>query len=171
MNKTKKNTYSKSFSDDLVISNANLQKILKFYLFECPVPQKSVRGNKFKDFGIVGKAAYSRLKKEMLNAATDSLRSNYKPSEKAELESNFLLMNSVNPPDEYCVFLKHDENSVMESLFSAIRNAFAHGSFCVKKYHGHRIFFLANMDKYLKAEIILHEDTLLKWIDCIKNFA
>ena len=171
MSKKVVKTYTKTFSNRIAISNVNLQKILKFYLFECPVPGISVRGRKFQDFGISGSAAFSRLKKNMLNNASSSLRGNYKPSKKNELDIYFSLMNSVNPPDEYCVFLKYDEKHVMQSLFSAIRNAFAHGSFCVKNYSGTRIYFLANHDGYLKAEVVLHENTLLNWIDCIKNFS
>lgn len=170
MSKKSVKTYSKSFSNKIAISNANLQKILKFYLFECPVPGKSVRGRTFQDYGISGSAAFSRLKTNMLKEASSSLRENYKPSTKNELDINFSLMNSIIPPDEYCVFLKYDEKRVMQSLFSAIRNAFAHGSFYVKKYYGTRIYFLANYDGYLKAEIVLHETTLLNWINCIVKF-
>ncbi|MBQ6019587.1 MAG: hypothetical protein IJL26_05330 [Clostridia bacterium] len=113
MSKKSVKTYSKTFSDKIAISNINLQKILKFYLFECPVPGTSVRGGKFQDFGISGSAAFSKLKKNMLDKASSSLRENYKPSKKNELDINFLLMNSINPPDEYCVFLKYDEKLVM----------------------------------------------------------
>ena len=163
--------YKKTFDDDLSISNKNLQKILKFYLFECPVPKKSVRGKKFSDYGIIGKSSFSKLKKKMFDSATLSLRKHYKPLDKSQLEQEFISALSITPPNEYCIFLKHDESTVMQSLFTAIRNAFAHGSFYVKKYGGVRIFFLSNFNGYLKAEIVLHEETLLKWIECIKKFS
>ena len=170
MAKTKEKQYSKSFSDKLSISNTNLQKIIKFYLFECPVPGKSVRGRVFEDYGIKGSVAFSRLKKHMFEAATNSLKDNYLPSSKADLPDNYRKVEAVHPPDEYCVFFKTDESSIMQSLYSAIRNAFAHGSFLVKNYDGVRIYFLSNYHDYLKAEIVLHEETLLKWINCIQNF-
>ncbi len=163
--------YVKAFDDNLSLSNKNLQAILKFYLFECPVPDTSIRGKTFRYYGIEKSPAYSKLKKAMLDSASDSLRSNYKPCKKNELGAAFSLMESVLPPDEYCVFLKHEEKNVLPSLFSAIRNAFAHGSFRVKSYSGKRIYYLSNFDGYLKAEIVLQEQTLLNWIDCIQNFS
>ncbi len=63
----------------------------------------------------------------------------------------------------------HKYKIVMQSLFKAIRNAFAHGAFLVKSYGGERIYYLENYDKYLKATIVLHETTLLNWIKCIQE--
>ena len=78
-------------------------------------------------------------------------------------------MEKVSPPDEYCAFLQSDEKTVIFSLFSAIRNAFAHGSFNVKAYRRVRIYFFVNHKNYTKAKIILHEDTLLAWIKLIQE--
>ncbi len=102
-------------------------------------------------------------------AASNSLKSNYYPCSKDELTDKFSTVEKVAPVDEYCVFLKTDEKTVMQSLFSAIRNAFAHGSFCVKKYEKTQVYFFSNYDNYLKAEIILQEDTLIKWINIIRK--
>jgi len=33
--------YKKSFDSDIKLGNNNFQKILKFYLFECPTPGKA----------------------------------------------------------------------------------------------------------------------------------
>ena len=162
--------YQRNFETSIGMSNRNFQKIVSFYLFECPVAGKSKRGRKFDDYGIKGQAAFARLKKAMLLNATTSLQNNYLPCRQNELSSAFERVKSIAPTDEYCVFLKYDEKTVMQSLYSAIRNAFANGSFSVKTYSGVRIYFFANFDGYLKAEIILHEDTLLSWIDCIKSF-
>ena len=54
------------------------------------------------------------------------------------------VVESLNSTDEYCVFLKHDSSRVMESLYSAIRNALAHGSFLMKKRRGTNMYFFAN---------------------------
>lgn len=162
--------YRIDYSVAIPMSNKNLQRIIKFYLFECPVKGKSVRGKKFEDYGITKSPAFSALKKSMMENATLSLRKNYKPFVKGDLQVSFDEMEKTSPTDEYCVFLKYDEKNVMQSLFSAIRNAFAHGSFCIKRYSGTPIYFLVNYDGYLKAQIVLHESTLLSWIDCIKNF-
>lgn len=82
---------------------------------------------------------------------------------------NFKNIEKISPPDEYCVFLKNGEKSVMNSLYKAIRNAFAHGSFNVKSYNGVRIYFLLNYKKYKKAQIVLQEQTLLSWINIIQR--
>lgn len=71
-------------------------------------------------------------------------------------------------PDTY-VFLKNDEKKVISSLFSAIRNALAHGSFNVKRYEKTRIYYFSNYKGYEKARIVLYEDTLLSWIDIIEK--
>ena len=62
----------------------------------------------------------------------------------------------------------------MQSLFSAIRNSFAHGSFAVQRYKDNsgkniQIFFFSNFDGYLKAELVLQEETLLRWIDIVNS--
>lgn len=168
MNK-RQNTYYTQFDLSYSLSNKNFQTIIDFYLFNCPVSGKSFRGKTFEEYGFKSKAPFSRLKAEMLNSATESLKANYKPCKKEELEKNFQLAEAVSPPDEYCVFLKSDGKNTIKSLFSAIRNAFAHGSFNVKKYGGTRIYFLLNEKGYRKAQIVLHEETLLAWIKIIQS--
>ena len=44
--------YRIDYSVAIPMSNKNLQRIIKFYLFECPVKGKSVRGKKFEDYEI-----------------------------------------------------------------------------------------------------------------------
>lgn len=161
--------YHQKFDTPSSISNSNLQKIINFYMLECPVPETSARGKKFDELGFVGSSAFNRLKKEMISAATKSLKEYYLPCKQDELESTFNKVEIVSPPDEYCVFLKYGENTVMQSLFSAIRNAFAHGSFNVKSYGGVRIYFLVNYKKYKKAQMVLQENTLLSWMKLVQS--
>ena len=161
--------YSKDTKLEYNLKDIKLQKIIDFYLFNCPVSGKSVRGQSFKDFGWIGSSAFSKLKSKLLKSSTDSLKNNYFPCKKDELSTCYKNVATVTPTNEYCVFLKHDEKQVMQSLFSAIRNSFAHGSFNVKTYKKQRVYFFANFDGYLKAELILQEQTLLSWIDIITN--
>ena len=167
--KTSHAQYYQKFDIPDSISNKNLLKIIDFYLFNCPVPGISQRGNKFADYGFCGSAKFSKLKSAMLDHATASLKENYRPCKKSELETAFQQMEKVSPPDEYCAFIQSDEKTVIFSLFSAIRNAFAHGSFNVKAYRRVRIYFFVNHKNYTKAKIILHEDTLLAWIKLIQE--
>lgn len=164
-----KKTYYNQFDIPTSISDNNLQKIIQFYLFECPVPDKSARGKKFADYGFRGQKPFATLKKVMLASATQSLKANYLPCKQEKLEANYRLIEAVSPPNEYCVFLLSYEKNVMYSLFSAIRNAFAHGSFNVKSYNGTRIYFFVNYDKYKKAQIVLQENTLLSWKKIIQS--
>ena len=161
--------YYKKFDKPQNISDKNFQKILNFYLFHCPTPDKSVRSKTFKQLGWSGASRFSQLKKKMLDAASNSLKTHYHPCKKEELEEYFFMVSDVSPIDEYCVFLKSDEKTIIQSLFSAIRNALAHGSFSVQTYAKERVYFFANHHKYLKAEIVLQEKTLLAWISILEK--
>lgn len=172
MAKTKK--YYKKFDKSYPITDKKFQKVLSFFLFECPTPGTSQRAKSFTELGWSGSPQFSNLKKRLLNAATPSLRSNYYPCKKSELQEIFGTVESVSPVDEYCVFLKKDEKIVIHSLFSAIRNAFAHGSFAVQTFKDVngtrvRVYFFCNYHEYLKAELVLQESTLLQWIEILKS--
>ncbi len=77
--------YNSSFKDKIVYSNVNFQKILTFYLFNCPVLGISVRAKTFSDYGWEGSSKFSKLKSQLLKAASNDLSSQYYPCEKAEL--------------------------------------------------------------------------------------
>lgn len=163
-----RNTYYQEFDVPSSLSNPNLLKIIDFYLFNCPVAGKSVRGKHFEDYGFKGSKSWGKLKAKLLSAATENLKKNYKPGSKEELKLFFQSVEQISPPDEYCIFLKHEERTVMCSLFSAIRNALAHGSYNVKSYQGIRIYFFLNYKNYKKAQIVLQEKTLLNWVSIIQ---
>lgn len=161
--------YYKQFDKEIKLSNKNLQKILDFYLFSCPTPETSRRTKTFEQLGWKGTKQFAQLKSCLISAASNSLQANYYPCKKDELEEKFAVVSNVHPVDEYCVFLKNDEKTVLQSLFSAIRNALAHGSFSVQTYKKVRVYFFANYHNYLKAEIVLQEKTLLEWINILQG--
>ncbi len=171
MAKAKK--YYKKYDKSYPITDKKFQKILAFFLFECPTPGTSQRAKDFSQLGWSGSPQFSNLKKRLIGSASSSLRSNYYPCKKDDLPEKFRIVESVSPVDEYCVFLKNGEKTVMYSLFSAIRNAFAHGSFAVQSFNDNgskvKVYFFCNYHDYLKAEIILQESTLLKWIEIVKS--
>ena len=80
--------------------------LLKLVLFSF------VRATTFEQQGWKG-TLFSTLKREMLARASSSLKSNYYPCTKAELEEKYEVVESLNSTDEYCVFLKHDSTRVM----------------------------------------------------------
>lgn len=161
--------YYKQFDKEVKLSNKNFQKILDFYLFSCPIPQKSFRSKTFEQLGWKGKKQFAKLKTLLISSASNSLKGNYHPCKKEELQGQFEAAANISPIDEYCIFLKSDEKTVIQSLFSAIRNAFAHGSFSVETYTKTKVYFFANYHDYLKAEIVLQEKTLLTWIEILEK--
>lgn len=161
------------FTNELnLIKDRKLLKILEFYLFECPVEGKSYRGKTFSQLGWSGHKLKT-LKSELLRVSSSNLKKRYHPVIKDQLEEFFIkyqLLDGKKIEDETIVFLKWDEKRIMESLFSAIRNAFAHGSFkVVKGPNKTKKYYLMNHDKYIKAILIINEETLLNWITVIKK--
>lgn len=161
--------YHTKFDIPTKYSHTNFMKIVSFYLFSCPVSDVSYRGKCFKEYGFDGQKAFAFLKSELLKNASSSLKGNYKPCKKEELNDHFQTASTISPPNEYCIFLANEERRVMDSLFKSIRNAFAHGSFNVKSYNGVRIYFLMNYKDYKKAQIVLQESTLLAWIKIVQS--
>lgn len=161
--------YYKQFDKDIKLNNKNFQRILYFYLFACPTPKTSARSKSFEQLGWKGQQQFAQLKALLISSASNSLKGNYHPCKKEELQKHFAVVANVHPVDEYCVFLKSDEKTVIQSLFSAIRNALAHGSFSIQTYEKARVYFFANHSNYLKAEIVLQEKTLLAWIDIVEK--
>lgn len=156
------------FNEDIKLTSPNFQKILMFYLFGCPVEGTSVRADTFAERGWRSDC-YATLKSHMLQRATPDLKKRYYPCKKDDLEKNFSRMEGLPETEEFCVFLKRDENKVMDSLYGAIRNALAHGSFTRKKVKNKIVYFFANYDGYLKAQIRLRESTLLEWIKLVNS--
>lgn len=165
--------YKRTFDNKIAMNSSNFQKILDFYLFRCPVEGTSFRGVSFSEHGWRGTKQFAKLKKLLLSASSTDLASNYYPCKKEELSGKFDKVSSISPVNEYCVFLKNEENTVMQSLFSAIRNAFAHGSFSVREYTSDggktKVYFIVNYKAYLKAEIVLQESTLLRWMKIVED--
>lgn len=156
------------FTSSIKLGNSMTAKILKTFLFECPVPGVSVRGQNFDDLGWKGHY-FSSLKAELLFCGSAHLRKNYKPVKKDQLLETFSQYAVTPTPDEYCVFMFNDEKRVIESLFRAIRNSFAHGSFQVTTANGRTTYYMENYDNYLKARLNLNEETLINWIQVLKR--
>lgn len=168
-------------SGNLVIpyNNKNFKKILEFYLFNCPVVIKggkvSKRAKSFEDYKIVNqglKTLLSLMKRDLADAnnnyrcikLTDDIERN-----RIELE-RFSKLN-----DEYynfIVFKENDEIGKTRTIYYAIRNSLAHGSFSIKSTKKENIYYFeTSKDGKLKAQIRLKERTLLHWIDLIKEFS
>ena len=161
---------SQDFSTPIPYGSKYFQAIVDFYLFCCPSSGVSSRGKSFLEYGFVGSPQYAKLKRRLLESAEYLTKENYCPSKKDALPANLELAETQTLPVEYCVFLSNEERTVIGSLFKAIRNALAHGSFTVKKYNSYgRYYYFENVDGYKKAQIVLSEKTLIAWIKIIQE--
>lgn len=155
-------------------SNANLQKIVQFYLWETPAPNTSVKGTPFSSMGIRGsqyKTLQAELRKTSGFPAADG--HDWKRATLKTVESELESINRLNSFDCSFEFAVHTVKSGLgktEALFYFIRNAFAHGGFRIATYDRQRYFVLENrQDNLLKGRAILKESTLLGWAALIKD--
>lgn len=173
-NMAKANLYKKTYDNTIPLSNAAFQKIIRFYLFECPAESRSFRGKSLAAYGWKNRWPLENLRKRMIEASVGNLDRLFFSGLPDKLPAKLKEAEGICPCNEYCVFLSNEEKSAMQSLFAAIRNSFAHGSFAVRRYkddggHYQRMYFLCNYDGYLKAELVLNEKTLLAWIPIVIN--
>ena len=61
--------YDMTFKTSIKLSDKKLQKILQFYLIECPVEGDSFKVKSFKEYGYAGRNSVGRLKKQLLDSA------------------------------------------------------------------------------------------------------
>jgi len=158
------------------VFDPNFQRIISFYLFECPVrtrrritkaerdpddPQAkykyifkrvSQRGLTFADRGLDGPKLNS------LRAAMTRLTD-------AKL---IVTEQEVTAPEfnEYIIIQRNDNTSVTEGYFYCIRNAFAHGSFDVASG---KYILQNNSGGKIRGLAVLREETLLSWIDLVNS--
>ncbi len=147
----------------------NFWNIIRFYLIECPSRNGglqnpvSAKGKLLAAYGWEGGPKFSELKKAFIHACSrlETFEGVKNGSIKSKLEG-------IAPPTEYCSF--SFSSNEMETLLRKIRNAFAHGNFYPIKFRGQKIYVLQSFyHGKLNAEMALYEQTLLNWIDVIKE--
>ena len=148
----------------------NFAKIYTFYVIETPVSGVSARGKPFKERGVNLFSLCAAMKREtpFLKECWFEKAMKDVPKcceengiyEKATMNRE-IAIHTVN--DQYC-------SGKTDSIFYAIRCAFAHGSFAIHTYKGEKYYILENCDRgKLKARLILRESSLLKWIDVVET--
>ena len=170
------------YMNEIPLDSQSFQKIIKFYLFECPVrlrkpiPKKdrnlddpqskykylfkkvSKRGVTFDERGLDGaslntlRAAMKRVTGVILKAVDDT-------------ESVSTAVANMEG-SEYIVIKRNESScSITEGYFYCIRNALAHGDFNIVE----KVYFLKNEDKgSIKGLARLTEKSLLAWIDLVE---
>lgn len=159
------------------LKNENFQKILEFYLFECPCEISkyikkekrttykpvSTRGVALQQRGWIGGHLNSLLA-QMKNTNSKQLTFQHFPaaddilSHAKSIEKNSLLADTEF---EMIVMAERSDMPLTGAIFYYIRNALAHGSF---SYKNHIYYFESFKDGKTKATIRLREKTLLEWI-------
>ncbi len=156
------------------LTNKAFQRIIQFYLFECPVrtreriPKKErvEPRDKYKfRFKRVSKRGKTFEERKLDGARLNTLRAAMKRVTNVTMET---MERDVVAPEcvgEYIVIKKNEENtSITEGLFYCIRNALAHGDFDVEK----GVYELRNRSgENIKGLARLKEKTLLKWIELV----
>ena len=163
---------------EIPLERKNFQKILSFYLFQCPCETQkwskkektimysrvSARGNTLRQRGWTG-GHLKTLLAAMKDTTSKQLTYSHLPcnkdilSEVKAIEDNSTLSD---PNFEMIVIVKRSDMTLTSSIFYYIRNALAHGSFRV---NGDVYSFESSKDGTMKAAIRLREKTLLKWIE------
>ena len=132
---------------DIPLNNKNFQKIIKFYLFECPVrtvaridkkqPKGGKRHREYKKVSKMGKTFKERgLDGPNLNTLRAAMKKVTKDLALVAIK-DFIAESDIPCNNEYVVIRKNDESvSITEGYFYCIRNALAHGDFEIQgKYY------------------------------------
>ena len=159
------------------IEDENFQKIICFYLFECPARSVRIQDKK-KDEGRTEEQPhpkkryyYNRIshmgktfeERGITGAKFNTLRAAlFKP-----IRDRFVFLSdkTFEKPDSLEFVWLNKPELKTEGMFCFIRNSFAHGEFEVKD----KKYYLENHGNKneLKGKAVLSEETLLRWIDII----
>ena len=145
--------------------DANLQKLIQFYVWETPVPNTSQKGVPFKELGWMGGSFNTLHAKMRENSGFPN--EHWLDTTAKEVEGKLGELNRLNGYDcsfEFAVHTVKSGFNKTEALFYFIRNAFAHGGFKKSSYKNANYYVLENrQDGALKGRAILKESTLLRW--------
>ena len=169
-------------ADTNPLNEANFQKIINFYLFECPceIEQGSEsKGNK--RYTAVSKRGTTFRQKGWTGGNLNTLLSAMKKTDNGLLKYHvFSVGEDISAKTdtiekesslsdqhfEMVVMAERSDMNKTSSVFYYIRNALAHGSFCQVLSSRQKIYYFESTRKgKIYARIRLKETTLLKWID------
>ena len=157
-----------------ILNSSEFQRIFFFFTIYTPCTDLSYRGKSLESYGWNNQ---SELKKILLKDKNIELYSarNYK-SMKEELQKADL---DLDPPksisaEKICVYI--NRSNQLLSIFSHIRNSFAHGRFYIDDFNGEQFYIFEDVVEQTKpqvtkisARMIIKKSTLLKWIQIIEG--
>lgn len=158
------------------VGDRNFQKILTFYLFECPVTigkaGVSVRGISLERCGWRGRTLTSLLSR-MKQTASGHLSYLAVPAsaDVGEAVRNEEAASTLSDPHfELIAFREDTRLGKTKTILYMIRNALAHGSFHVARTdRGSVYWFDSSKGGHVRARIRLREETLLAWMELIRS--
>ena len=153
-------------NDTIPFSDGNYIKIVDFYQHKCPVVFKNGQRVAHRGFDFKAKGWNSNLIKTFL---CEIKKNCGHPLYYKCCKSNESVEDVMPQADTNLEAIVYKENCNLyktQSIFYAIRNAFAHSSFSVVNNGSYKIYYLeSSKDGIIKAQIRLKETTLLHWID------
>jgi hypothetical protein len=161
------------------LNDGNFQKIIDFYLFNCPVIYRQKKG-KVISYKPVSARSKTFIDQGWVNHMIPTLLSEMKQTSKnlkyhilSSSEDPVSIMDYYSRDDEnneIVAFLEREDMGNTYAIFYGIRNAFAHGSFSVIKCNKETIYLLqSKKEKDIKTIMKLNEKTLLKWIELFNS--
>lgn len=155
------------------------QNIWDFYVVRCPVAFSTTskkamakksrvishRAETFESRGITGKVLTSLLtamKTYVFIIQTDDVELEY-----IDMTTKY---KGFEDSYEFIIYKENPDLKRTKSIYYAIRNSFAHGSFSVKDEGKERVYYLHSENKAEnKARMRIYESTLLEWIGLIEH--
>lgn len=167
------------------LNDGNFQKIIDFYLFNCPCETESgSTGKGTKKYTKVSKRGTTLRAQGWTKGFLNTLLAAMKKTASGHLEyhpfsegTNIAIESDKieigaglsDVHFEMIVFAERSGMNKTSAIFYYIRNALAHGSFSVVADEKRKMYYLeSSKNCTVKARIRLTEETLLKWI---KDFA
>lgn len=157
------------------MSSQNFQRILKFYLLECPVRLNGgnnvvQRVRNFANRGFVGQKLTLLL--NAMRKVSIGFRDRFVTAPET-VEDVYSEIMAKNCPYREFSIVKATNTTQTESIYYCIRNAMAHGSFSTEEHNGQTFYHFESRSprdrNKLRGRVCVSEETLLAWIDIIEK--
>ena len=162
---------------DLVYTN-NFQRIINFYLFQCPNENVSSSGIDLKSYGWKNPWKNDCLRLYLYSIATlENDKTLFKAKNYEDVSKGIdqikIKGKFYNTSANKVVFYTSQKYPDILTIIFYIRCAFAHGRFLIKTIDNEVVYFFEAInpkkESVLKARLVLKEKTLIDWIDILKN--
>lgn len=156
----------------------NFIRILDFYLVHSPVLGLSAKCKSLQHYGWESPWKKPYWLNKQLKQASGNYELLFSAQSNGAMEQNLeeagLSQNFPDQLDKERIGFVNTKKNQFVSVFGHIRNAFAHGRFAIYNAKGKKVFVLedvmpGNAPKTVTARMIVHQDTLLKWINIIED--